>query len=342
MQKSISTTRKKPAGKSKFKLANWFHAHNEAKLKIFADSGGADSMATRLWPVTRDYYAPVDLIFLSQAYNPLRMNQRPVWLARDGLVPLLWFFKMNPDPGPFMQQLLVHESLGAYVPPAWRSVTGTYRIVNSPERQKREVTSLLVTSLVSEAFCSLKGLRDEMQSLKSRFPADALARLKKYCYLPWGFNANRPEYQSEFTIELCRELGAHDLEPLTYARIDSTNSFAGTELVELNENLLCADNYLAHLVLQRGGQLRTAAALGEGCFVSLSPYHGYELQEQILAPYALETDERPVYYSRFDEIMQSAANTNFPWPTWVKRWQPPEPASVPKAPVSLKKRGLDV
>ncbi|HEX4922772.1 MAG TPA: hypothetical protein VFV50_01755, partial [Bdellovibrionales bacterium] len=271
MQKSTSTTRKKRGDRPKFKPANWFHAHQEAKLKIGPEPTAGDNVCTRLWPVTRDYYSPVELIFLCQSYDPLRMNQRPLWLARDGLVPLLWFFKMNPEPGLFQQQLLVHESLQSFVPPAWREVTGTYKVVNNPAQPARPATSLLVTSLVSEAYCSAKVLRAELDALKARYGEAGLKNLKKYCFLPWSFHGNKPEFQTEFIIEICRALGAEDLQPLSYARLDAMASFDGTEIVDLNENLLCADNYLVHTLLQRGAQLPHAQAAGTGgAFVSLS------------------------------------------------------------------------
>ncbi|HEX4925288.1 MAG TPA: hypothetical protein VFV50_14435, partial [Bdellovibrionales bacterium] len=80
-----------------------------------------------------------------------------------------------------------------------------------------------------------------------------------------------------------------------------------------------------------------------GAFVSLSPYHGLEINEEIAVPYALEEQSGArAYFSRFDEIMQSAANTAFPWPKWVKTWEARIPERAAKAPAAEKKRALDL
>lgn len=323
MQKSTKTTQKTKLAQPKFKSTNWFHAHQSVKLRLSPEAQSNDGFTSRLWLATREYYSPIDLIFLCQSFNPLRMNHRPLWLARDGLVPLLWFFKQNPEPREFMQHLLVHEDFAQFVPPNWRPVTGTYRVENTARALGAEPQRLLLTSVVSSAFCSLEHLKLALTELEERYGTEKLHQMEKICYLPTEFFGNtKQDFHAEFMFEICRRLGTQNLKSLGNLNLEVMTSFEGTEVIELNERFLTPDNYVVQSILQRGGRLPEAQnARKGGAFASLSPFHGFRIHEDLHVPYALETEGAAEgFFSKFDEIMHSQANLAFPWPTWVKNW----------------------
>src|SRR5581483_8710087 len=71
-------------------------------------------------------------VFLAECESLLQLKFAPVWLARDGLVPLTWFFSRFPEPCGFKGTIHVHEDFAPIIPKAWAKRVGTYRFGELP------------------------------------------------------------------------------------------------------------------------------------------------------------------------------------------------------------------
>lgn len=141
----------------------------------------------------------------------------------------------------------------------------------------------------------------------------------------WG-NEHHHEFHSEFIIEACRHLGT-SIRTMSWRQLEAIENFEDTTVVDLNENLLCVDNYFVHYALTRGAQLMDPirGENGSGQIIRLSPFHGIYLAHQLPGQYALgrrgtELDQTSEYLATFEAAMRSEANRRFPWPEWFLPW----------------------
>ena len=309
-----------------FVAVDWFEAHKEAKLKLPKRPTEAKfNFSKEFWPVGGDYYSPLNPIFVAERFHPSKMNERAVWLARDGLVPLLWFFKLNPEPGVFRSRILIHEDFSPFVPEAWRPRMGTYRLSMDAETARSIPRTLLVTGLISDSYCSLSGLQDILDRLEERISSEQLAKLNKVCFLPvqLHLSANRQSFQAAYFVELFKRCGT-SFQSVEWGWIEGQPVFTDTIIVDMNEMLLCADNFIIHMALQKGAEYLPLTGQGNtvgGNFVRLSPYHGVVIKDSLTGRFALEGDApAEIYFSQFERAMRSHANRNFPWPSWISEW----------------------
>ncbi len=84
----------------------------------------------RLIPAAMDYHSLLNPIFLADDMSTSVLGSRPVWLVRDGRLPLERFFAENPSPSGLHTHLLIHESLHQTIPKSWRHLSGSYSIVS--------------------------------------------------------------------------------------------------------------------------------------------------------------------------------------------------------------------
>jgi hypothetical protein len=310
-------------------LADWFlaHAHSKAQGKVLDQRPEVKNFINYLWPVCDSYFSPLNPIFLSEVADVKAMNEFPVWMARDGLVPLLWFFKKNPAPGKLKSRLLIHRDFSEYVPPAWRSTIGTYRIEATPEgsapgRSKH----LLLIGLMMDTYCSIPALKNKLSAVSETLGKKGLADMRISAFIPPRMDAWGGEHHHEFSIQYCLELARYlgtEISALSWTQLQGMSSWAETTVVDLNENLLCADNFLLHKVMSTGARPFEHREPGQneknprGTLVRLSPYHGVRIEKHIT------TDK---FKGRFEEIAAiervflSEANQRFPWPNWVLGW----------------------
>ncbi|MEQ1877999.1 MAG: hypothetical protein ABL958_15255 [Bdellovibrionia bacterium] len=305
---------------------DWFDAHKEAETTLHKRPIDPRFSFTRdVWPAATEYYSPLNPIFLSEKFYPAQLNERTIWLARDGLVPLLWFFKRNPKP-PFLKcTILVHEDFAPYVPNAWRPTIGTYRIQAEVPAKRVEAKTLLVMGSVADSYCSLTGLEDILDRLEQRITPERLAKLNKVCFLPvqLHLSANRETFQPAYFLELYRRLGM-DFKPVRFGWIEGQLLLNETIVIDLNEKLVVADNFLMHTALQKGAQYLSLAdnlKQSPGRFIRMSPYHGMIVTERLTGRCEIAKDSASEeYFERFERAMRSDANRAFPWPIWMTEW----------------------
>jgi hypothetical protein len=255
-----------------------------------------------------------------------------VWLIRDGLVPLSWFFECHPKPPSdgFKTKLLILEDLAGYVPSGWRKHFGTYRLVSRKTTKTKGPRRLFLTSLVNESYCSLESLKTQFEKVHRwlgprKHSSDILA------FLPIH-NEPSSSFASQFIANVCGEMPGH-IQCMDWQKFNNSDSLVGYSLVELNDHLICGDSYLSHAVLSRGATLldptRHVGALTDiesgAVYTELSPYHGMLIKRSIGKTSFLETalkerNEMSHYYQGYNRAMWSHANLKYPWPQWLMDW----------------------
>ena len=136
-------------------------------------------------------------------------------------------------------------------------------------------------------------------------------------------SANRETFQAAYFFEVFRRLGG-DVKAVRFPWIESQMLLTDTVVVDLNEKLLVADNYLIHTALQKGAQFLSLAeqvSKKSGRFIRMSPYHGMVVTESLPGKCELSSGAASEkYFSAFEKAMRSDANRDLPWPTWVTEW----------------------
>jgi hypothetical protein len=287
------------------------------------------------WPMTMPHGSH-GTMFIGTLKNSAVIDGLSLIKARDGLYSLLWFFNQRPTPAKFKGKLLVHHSLGAFVPKAWRKQTGCYRLgrldssgqPNADSFSNEDFETLLLVGAISESFCSLVSLEKFLKRLKSKLPINLLASLKKTAFLPVrnAPGTDDPDrYQTEFVLTLARELGA-DIQLLNWKKFNSVDNFKKTCVVDFNDASLCADNYLVHSALSRGARLLfdEKPQTNEIC-VELSPFHAAYIIEELPdfdfeLPSLREKNQTMKYFKLMEEAMPQRPTNFFPWPSWFEAW----------------------
>jgi hypothetical protein len=287
------------------------------------------------WPMTMPHGSH-STMFIGTLQNSEIIDGLSLIKARDGLYSLLWFFNNRPTPAKFKGKLLVHSSLGAFVPKAWRKQTGCYRLggLESAEQpindslSNEDFEELLLVGAISETFCSLVSLEKFLKRLKTRLPPERLANLKKTAFLPvrTAPGAEDPDrYQTEFVLTLARELGA-DIQLLNWKKFNSVDNFKKARVLDFNDVSLCADNFLVHSALSRGARLLfdEKPQTSEIC-VELSPFHAAYILEELpdfnFEPPSIQEKNRVVkYFKLMEEAMPHRPANFFPWPSWFEAW----------------------
>ncbi|MGZ6371575.1 MAG: hypothetical protein ACXWPM_12535, partial [Bdellovibrionota bacterium] len=244
-------------------------------------------------------------------------------------------FKTNPRPparkaGVPPCKLWIDRAFADFVPEAWRSSVGGYRLCRGPgvsrPRSPTKPKALLVTGLMMPVYCGLDSLQTQLDEIVERYGRRALATMEILAFLPasfldWGTRPQH-EYHSEYMLRVCRTLGTR-IRPISWTQLDAASSFEGFDLVDLNEGLLCRDSALLHLAMSRGARLAfETAPLPKERYVAISPSHGFGLSERLPAARSLKPALQGTRsaFERFENAMQSDANRRFPWPRWIPAW----------------------
>ena len=212
-------------------------------------------------------------VFLVQIPTIEAFNRRPIWLLRDGLLPIFHFFRQFPQPGPINSEILVDSSLASLVPAAWSSQVRLYRVICCPPKRSPAQFLIYGPVLVDDHYLEIN--REALRPVSRLRPA----RDRVYCHLAirnelW---VSAESVALNYYSRLAREIGP-GFEPVEWMQILFRLSFQGVQLLPIN-NRLIADHYLTHLVLPRGGYLESTPRKSHEDWVPLSPFHGYAISK---------------------------------------------------------------
>jgi hypothetical protein len=307
-------------------VQEWFFAHLDAKRRHAVDDTSPEVRRFRdhLWPAALDYHSPLNPVFLAGCTDLGSLFDHPSWFVRDGLIPLLWFFKTHPNPGGFQGRLWVAEEFAKWVPLAWRSVTGSYRIECPVTTAPSRARCLLLTGLSMESFCSLEFLEQSLAELSRMIPPKELKKREILAFTPartdnFG-SQHHHNYTGEYIQSICKALGTQIRFLNWQSLLETLDSGKTCDLYELNEKLLCADSYFVHAALSRGARLlraKSPRSTAGTSFIELSPHHGVRLKKRIQEPSLWNSKDSSRFFAN---VMLKEANQAFPWPNWFMDW----------------------
>lgn len=293
-----------------------------------------------MWPLSARYASPLNPIFLVEIGSLDLLRQRPFWMIRDGLIPLLWFFELHPEPKlkNFSSKLLVSEDLAPFIPAPWRNYFGTYQKVS---RHSADVSGadrrLLIAGVVSENFCSLDFLESDLKKIREWVETRKTSKRQQteaLVFLPTQGDISSA-FVSQYIVNVCQAIGG-DMRCLSWQKFSTLDGLENCDFLELNDGQICKDSFLEEFALSSGAlpigrqHLPVAAEMGSGTrYVELSPHHGLvvkaEVSEKSELSEALNAgNERSPIYQKYHRALRSKAHGRFPWPQWLSAWESPK------------------
>lgn len=320
---------------------NWLHSHSDLKRERPVDGGPAPGrdFVNFLWPAGIGYASPLCPAFLAEYGGSVVAGSRPVCLARDGLVPLLWFFREFPEPRTASSWLLVHSELAPFIPTPWRKASGQYRLENDPKMFRgRKTNRLVLTGVMMDAYCDLAELEERLELVCENLGSSKEGLEEVLAFIPArtdGFGVeHRHEYVIDYVTLLSRFFGSK-VKGITWNAFDSRESWDGFAVCDLNSRFACADSYLLHRAASKGARIvgeETASPLPQASsrkegqrWVQLSPFHGVRA-EPVTGKCVfddgngLPEEMKKGFEQRYMAAMRSEANRRFPWPQWFAAW----------------------
>lgn len=313
---------------------DWFQAHSDSLKKLKPQiSESFEHYRWAVWPNSEEYYLPFPTMSVVEEYEPKTLAKAERWLVRDGLVPLIWFFKLNPSPDKHKIHLIVNENIAPFVPTAWRKNVSTWRTVFLNEAQKKERNKLLIFVIAAEPINPIDEISRKMENLVSFFGKARFQEMEKHCLVinkEAGFKSlERFDYLPKVVFEMVKKSADSNWNALGWKEFALDSPLQDYWFADLNSTRVYADNYVTYSALRRGAQgvgFESDTALSKGDeLVQLSPYHGLALKGPLGGSCLL--DSKPTdakareTWVAFESLMRSDANKNWPWPEWVHSWK---------------------
>ncbi len=275
------------------------------------------------WPFMEAYYSPLQPVFSFELARAARLQRQPLWMLRDGTIPLSWFFESLGPQAPAQSRLLVHEALGNLVPPPWRKRTKfydvyaekTYHSANPPKR-------LLLFGPVNSLITGLDDLDRILAEAKETLGRANLEEVILYCPVRHSehVSAEEESFECQFYHRIFSVFGAK--AKFRHWQSLEHGSFPDTALVELNGGWLYQDSSVLHLLLSRGAGLLRAPAKRRGERIPLSPFHGMEIFDASTES-GFRAKENAGELLRFYSALHRKTNeprNRVPWPKWFETY----------------------
>lgn len=259
-----------------------------------------------LWPAGLPHVTPIRGEFLCHRTAPIEGTERV--LARDGRIPLLWFFQKYPNPQNFSGKIFIHHRLASLVPEAWLAHTGTYSLTGGGRGAVRE---RLFVGTLEEAQCRWERL--ELPSSPEGLPVSVYIALRTPDF------DRHENLAAEFLLQLGARLG-RNVRVLSWPEFLNRASFEGCEVFDLGRGILCSDNYLVQHVLSRGGSLFGGDEESEGgTLAAVSPHHSLRVREQMMEIHAAKHSVSAGYFQNYS-LVNGEPRGDDPWPRWFADW----------------------
>lgn len=319
----ISTTTAFEFAKADQDLAmmGWFN-HHPTQGAPLPSSPEVDAFVNTTWPMSSQYYSPINGVWLMQVTDVRTLGKRPFWLIRDGAVPLTWFFHRHPQPPQAETRLFIDEDLIHLVPAAWSTHVGSYRLHS--EAPPTEESRAAIVGLAAENYASLKFVRERAKMIAQH--ESGVASFDLYLPARWstGGDEDRESFHANYFHEIYRAF-PQKTRVFTRTELIGTFDLQNVRVWDLNEKLMISDNTLVQALLKKGAQWpRSRAAMKEEKYVKLSNFHGFILNS---APEVSTSDDiqssmksAQRFHEKVDDLYRSSAFREFPWPNWFAQW----------------------
>jgi len=281
---------------------------------------------SQFFPYYSYYESPLDTVLLDQVSNLTFFKNSEEWIVRDGIIPLLWFFKRFPEPENLKSKLYVESTLQKYVPVEWANHIGTYCLFSNQTYKKK---NLMILGSISERYFSMKQLNSFFLSLKSSLKEFPVQNMSKLAHL--SFQDLNREKSLEFQINYFsqfHELFGLNVNTLTLPKILEAEGPSSYLIVNLNNNILLSDNFLIHYFLSRGaGMLPSHSQAKKGRSVFISEHHGFYLNDTVESKISIfdslndELKSVELFFKRNSyPRKEKSYQEHLPWPPWIFDW----------------------
>ncbi len=144
-------------------------------------------------------------LYLGQIIDQRQLAAEKLWIVRDGLVPLVWFFLNNPSPKYTDFQLAVPTHLSPWVPTAWAEQVQTYQLSIqtkiSPQNNK-----MLMAGLNSRCFFSEKSWEGHIIKIKQHILVNSIESLDIYFPMRWFPSESEDTFHNQALEKLLQTL----------------------------------------------------------------------------------------------------------------------------------------
>lgn len=305
-----------------FFMTGWFDNHPQSDSSL-PETDDLKSFLGMTWPMSTSYFNPLNAVWLMQILDLRLLQSRPHWFVRDGLVPLLWFFKRYPKPPSFKITLLIDEELISFAPPAWSGHVGTYRIYSEVQAQSNSRTSVIGMS--AETYVSATFTKHRLTEIVKKEEVAGIQTMDLFMPVrSWTHD----EKEQVFHASVFREVFSivpKQTRLMTRAELVGTFDIQKLRLYDLNEKLIVADNGLAGELLKKGAQWPDSRQpKANEDYRKISPSHGFiinwtrtsEAQENAVPSF----QEVSRFHDQIGNVFSAQAFQAFPWPRWFADW----------------------
>jgi hypothetical protein len=294
-------------------LVDWFDAHAESVPR--RKTPEVENFLTHIWPMGLPYASPLQPRFLIELERSGLRTGQGSFLIRDGLIPLLWFWKKWPSPDGFGGTLRVGEGFADHVPEAWRPRVRFYRLGATPGAGSvgEPIRRLILVGLMMPGYTNLVSLERRLKALGD------LEDTEIFAFLPARFSqagAHRMDFHLEFARIVLGRWGSR-VQPLNWGFVESMDHGPSTSILDLSDGLLLNDCSVVHALLSRGARLHPEGTRPvSGQFTPVSPYHGYWITDEGSRGRQWRTPDELRQLAELTESLTAPAHQYFPWPTW--------------------------
>lgn len=271
------------------------------------------------WPATESYFNPLNAVFSAQVLSLNTLRSRPVWFFRDGLVPLMWFFKTFASPKGVDSKLIVPLKFANVVPKAWHSNVKYYEAVQT-QNSLTDIATIYVVGVIGNLQLDLDLLRARLAQARAIL-GDRLQSCEKLFYLPSRHGDLRDQgIQFEAYRIIFSELGFNG-RPIDWAECTSTRHNTKSAVLSTLSDFVIADEFVTHAAAAKGSfqfHLRSVPTPFD-IQIPLSPYHGFNVYESVEQAISMGA---PAPISRI-EIMKVIGHPIYlamPWPQIFQGW----------------------
>ncbi len=264
------------------KPKNWFTTRlpqpNKSKNQI-----SQSKMEEWLGDYTHPYYSPLKPLFTSEIADPEMIKDYEIVTLRDGLVPLLWFFRTNPDPSIFSNHFLVHHSLKQFIPQAWKSHIHYYSI--SSNKKNTPPTKIILTGHIPDQYCSQERIGNLITTLKLQIDKLKLNFTSADIYMPVLHDPFYIDVQGGSNLfYFCQEILTMFKQfgkIWTSRDFHSKTEFSAYCLFDIGSNMLNCDPSIIQQALGKNAMLLNPSPSEKPTFQSaLSPYHQINIYQE--------------------------------------------------------------
>ncbi len=282
-----------------------------------------------LAPFADKYYSPLNPFIIFGGADSAQLLKKNVWMLRDGLLPLSFFFKEASEE--LLQddrKFIIHKDLWFLVPPAWQKSVLFFDVKsNNVFDQKRLPQKIFISGFANDTLADQDEFLADIEELASNFSKEELEKIQISAYFPGKNNDLWAKWKDENPFKYAKALFKNlkiDIDFPDWEIIKSTMNYDDTLYFEINRGAMVKDSYLKQMFLSRGaGELKRENSEDGFTYmknVQLSPYHSVEILScdfKEVSSYIdpLKSDIMP-YFKKIFAKTSSPRNISDGWEKW--------------------------